>query len=107
MAIYGRFGVEIIIKRRAVLGDVQKLDNRKPDKQDREAIKAGSYWVVDFVGTKDRDGRDRLYHLAYLRADGGIAEIDAACKATEDGKTSLSPVGPVLHGAGYSQNSEG
>lgn len=83
MAIYGRFGVEVRIKRRAVIEDVKRCDNRKPDKQDREAIAAGSYWIVDFVGTKGRDGRDRLYHLAYLRADGGISEIDEACKAAE------------------------
>lgn len=86
MAIYGRFGVEVKILRRAVLEDVQKCDRRKPDKQDREALNAGSYWIVDFVGTKERDGKERLYHLAYLRADGGFSEIDDACKATEANK---------------------
>jgi hypothetical protein len=51
------------------LSDVEKLDRRKPDKMDRDALKAGSYIVV-------LDGeKERLYHKAYLRADGGAREI--------------------------------
>lgn len=73
--IYGRAGQPVTIKRLAVLADVQKLDGRKPDRQDREAIKHGSYVVVD------DDGVERLYHLAFLRADDGGREITAAIKA--------------------------
>jgi len=73
--IYGRFGNPVTIKRRGTLDDVRKLDGRKPDKQDREALALGSYVVVEC------DGKERLYHLAFLRADGGIREIDAAMEA--------------------------
>lgn len=67
--IYGRTGEPVTIKRRAVLADVEKLDGRKPDKQDREALKNDSYVVVE------SDGKERLYHQAYLRADRGWIEI--------------------------------
>lgn len=84
MAIYGRFGVELQIKRRAVLADVQKLDRRKPDKQDRECLEAGVYYVVDFVDAKGPDSHDRLYHIGFMRADGGLSEIEAACEAVKE-----------------------
>lgn len=84
MAIYGRFGVELIIKRRAVLADVKALDKRKPDKQDRDALAAGSYWVCDFKDATGPDSRDRLYHLGYMRADGGLGEIESAVIALGD-----------------------
>lgn len=75
--IYGRWGQVVTIVRRAVLADVQALDGRKPDKQDRDALRAGSYVVV-----KD-DGKERLYHQCYLRADGGSLEIADAIIAAE------------------------
>lgn len=68
--IYGRFGDKVTIKRRAVLADVKRLEGRKPDKQDLEAFKNESYVIV-----LQDDGKERLYHLAYLRADGAFAEI--------------------------------
>jgi hypothetical protein len=74
--IYGRFGGTVTIIRTAVLADVQKLDGRKPDKQDREALENGSYVVV-----RDEDGKERLYHQAYLHADGGCREISEAIEA--------------------------
>ncbi len=77
MAIYGRFGAEVKILRKAVLSDVEKLDNRKPDKQDRDRIKLGMLLVVDLQGT------ERLYDYVYLRADGACQEIDAAIAATK------------------------
>jgi len=77
MAIYGRFGDVVTIERIAVLADVKALDLRNPDKRDKDAIAAGSYVVV-----KDEDGKRRLYHQAYLRADGGSLEIAAAIAAT-------------------------
>jgi hypothetical protein len=76
--IYGRFGNRVTIVRRAVLADVKNLDNRKPDKQDRDALKNSSYVVV-----RDDDGREKLYHLAFLRADGGSREITEAIVATD------------------------
>lgn len=77
MAIYGRLGQEVTIMRKAKLADVEKLDGRKPDKQDREAIKIGSYVVV-----QDGD-KTRLYHLAFLRADDGAAEITRALEGLQ------------------------
>jgi hypothetical protein len=78
--IYGRFGNVVTILRKAVLSDVKTLDKRTPDKQDRDAIKQGSYVVVQDNNTKE----PRLYHLAYLRADDGIREIDAAIAEVSD-----------------------
>lgn len=77
--IYGRTGNKVTIQRMAKLEDVKALEGRKPDKQDREAIANESYVVVS-----DDDGKLRLYHLAFLRADNGAVEIGAvvdACKA--------------------------
>lgn len=48
---------------------------RKPDKIDREAVCEGSYVVV-LDGSKER-----LYHVAFLRADGGSLEISKALEA--------------------------
>jgi hypothetical protein len=76
--IYGRFGQEVTIVRYGRTADVRELDGRKPDKQDREAIENRSYVVV-LDG-----GRERLYHLAFLRADGGAGEIyEALCKTVK------------------------
>lgn len=72
--IYGRFGEVVTIKRVGSLEDVQKLEGRKPDKQDREFVASMSYVVVD------DDGKERLYHRAFLRADGGSSEIAEAIK---------------------------
>lgn len=74
--IYGRTGNRVTIQRMATIEDVQALDKRKPDKQDREALASGSYVVVSF-----EDGTLRLYHLAYLRADDGTREISAVIDA--------------------------
>lgn len=82
MAIYGRVGQRVIIQRLGTLKDVSKLDGRKPDKQDREAVKLNAYVVVS-EAERD-DGKLRLYHIAFLRADDGAREIGAvidACKA--------------------------
>ena len=71
--IYGRFGDPVDIVRRGTLEDVKTLDKRRPDKHDRENVERGGYVVV-----RQDDGAEVLYHLAFLRADDGIAEIDAA-----------------------------
>jgi len=74
--IYGRFGNPVTIRRMAKISDVQDLDQREPDRQDREAIKNHAYVVVSTGG-----GKLRLYHVAYLRADGDSIEIDAVINA--------------------------
>ena len=76
MAIYGRFGDTVTLVRKGTLEDVQGLDRRKPDKKDREAVTAGSYVVV-----RQDDGKERLYHQAFLRADDGAQEISKAIEA--------------------------
>jgi hypothetical protein len=78
--IYGRWGQEVRVIRYAVLSDVARLDKRKPDKDDREALKNKSYVVVSDSGT------ERLYHLAFLRATDGLSEILAALEAESERK---------------------
>ena len=76
--IYGRSGQPVTIKRIAILDDVRRLDHRTPDKVDRAAVRSGSYVVV-----ADDKGLERLYHQAYLRADGGPLEIADAIIAVK------------------------
>jgi hypothetical protein len=76
--IYGRFGDAVTIVRMGTLDDVKTIDGRKPDKQDREAVEIGSYVVV-----RQDNGKERLYHLAFLRADGGSKEINEAIAACD------------------------
>ena len=76
--IYGRFGGRMTIQRMARLSDVKELDGRKPDKQDKAALAADSYVVVS-----DDAGKLRLYHLSFLKADGGWAEISAVVMAVK------------------------
>lgn len=76
MAIFGRFGDPLTVVRVASLDDVRPLSGRKPDKQDRSAIESGSYLVC-----RDEDGKELLYHQAFMRADGGSREIAAAIEA--------------------------
>ncbi len=73
--IYGRFGDVVELVRWAVLEDVQALDGRRPDRRDREAIANDSYLVVRYVGDSKKHSKEHLYHQAFLRADGGAAEI--------------------------------
>lgn len=85
MAIYGRTGDVVTIVRRAVLADVRRLEKRNPDKQDREALKNGSYVIVKSFG------EERLYHMAFLRATAGYGEIEDAIKAAETGDATKPP----------------
>lgn len=77
--IHGRFGDEVTIVRLARLEDVRALDCRKPDAADREALSLGAYVVTRSAS----DGQLRLAHIAYLRADGGLGEIEAAIRAAD------------------------
>jgi len=69
MSIVGRWGQEVTIKRHARLEDVRLLDEREPDRQDCENLANGCYVVVE------SEGIERLYALAFLRADGGSREV--------------------------------
>lgn len=83
--IYGRFHCDefpniVTILRIGTLDDVMRLDGRKPDKIDKQAVGLGSYVVVrekDGLGA----GKERLYHIGYLRADNGWNEISNAIEA--------------------------
>lgn len=86
--IYGRFGTQVTILRLATLEDVEKLDGRKPDKQDREAVANTSYVVV--VDEGDEKKRERLYHQAFLRADRGSVEISEALERIADAREGRS-----------------
>jgi hypothetical protein len=74
--VYGRVGQRVTIQRLGTLADVRQLDKRKPDKQDRDAVKLNAYVVVS-----EDDGTLRLYHVAFLRADNGAREIGAIIDA--------------------------
>lgn len=74
--IYGRTGEACAILRLATEVDVRKLENRKPDKQDKFAIQHGGLVVIRWLD--DDDNNERLAHQAYLRADGGSREINDA-----------------------------
>ena len=76
--IYSRFGAPCIILGTASAEDFRRHERYRPNKQDREAIALGSYVVCLFPS----DGKARLQHLAYLRADGGSLEIADAIVAT-------------------------
>lgn len=67
--IYGRWNNEVTITRHAKLGDVYLLDEREPDEDDLANFVNGCYVVVE------SEGKERLYALAFLRADGGAKEI--------------------------------
>lgn len=75
--IYGRMGGVVRLLRMAKPADA-KLDNRKPDKQDRERCKIGYLMVGRFVHEDGSESEDRLFDLALLRATDGWVEI---CKA--------------------------
>lgn len=73
--IYGRFGQALTILRVATEADVRQIEGRKLNKTDREALASGSYVVVA------EEESERLYHQAFLRADGGSVEITRALEA--------------------------
>lgn len=85
MTIYGRFGHTLTITRYATLEDIGRLEKRKPDKQDREAVKNGSYVLVCYAD----DGQEDIVHQAYMRADDGCREIFAALEATAPAKLEI------------------
>lgn len=95
MTIYGRFHCEefkniVTVERMGTLEDVRKLDKRRPDGIDKKAVELGSYVVV-----KEHDGRnpgqERLYHISYLRADGGWGEISDAIDAAKAKAPAAAP----------------
>lgn len=90
--IYGRSGEPCTIVRVGTLADVRTLDNRKPDKTDRAAVESGSYVVVRFVD----DDTERLYHLAFLRADGGSLEVTRAIEGLPRERSPESTLAQML-----------
>lgn len=73
MTIVSRWGGDIVLEREATLKDIRPLDHRKADKQDAERISYGMLWV-GYLTTSPSE--KRIFDLAFLRADGGWAEID-------------------------------
>ena len=78
--IYGRMGGKVKFLRMATPEDA-KLENRKPDDQDRERCSIGYLMVGRFVHDDGTESEDRLFELAYLKADGGWKEIKEAAVA--------------------------
>ncbi len=75
-----RMGGQVRLIRMATPADA-KLENRKPDKQDRERCKIGYLMVGRFIHEDGTESEDRLFDLALLRADGAIHEIHEAARA--------------------------
>jgi len=74
MAIYDRWGTGLKILNVATADDVERLEKRKLDAYDRTALRERTYVVArdeNALGSHT----DRIFHLMYLRADGGLAEI--------------------------------
>lgn len=71
--IYGRMGGEVEVLRYATEDDVRRLDPPL-DKEARTNLANRSWVVIKFLNGKI-DGVERITHLGYLRADGGISEI--------------------------------
>jgi len=78
MAIYTRFGNEVVLLRPVTTtAEVQKLDKRSFDLHDLERLKYGMYAVAKFI-----DGDvEMLVDLGMLRADDGIVEINRSARA--------------------------
>lgn len=77
--IYSRFGCEIEIVRYASVGDIESLEKRKVDENDRRNIRIGGVVVARYI----EDGKLAAHHLSYMHADGGSLEIDAALRAAD------------------------
>lgn len=91
MAIYDRFGFAVKILRLAQPQDFRKIERRKPDKRDFEAMNLEAVVIVTDVASpngKTMPGPEpeNLIHIAFLRADGGLGEIQDAIKALSAAK---------------------
>jgi hypothetical protein len=75
--IYGRFGDVVTLVRLGTTDDVRLFNGRAANGEDLRALENNAYVVVRYGDNKEED----LAHIAYLRADGGAAEIDAALAA--------------------------
>jgi hypothetical protein len=78
MSVYARFGEMVKVLRYATKADVLKLD--PPFDAEAKKNLANKSWVV--IEFEDRG--ERISHLAYLRADGGLKEIMDAVRASCD-----------------------
>jgi hypothetical protein len=83
--IYGRMGGKIRLVRVGTAKDAA-LDHRKPDMHDRERARIGYLMVGRFVREDGTESEDRLFDLAFLRADNGWDEIKQAAIAVGNKK---------------------
>jgi hypothetical protein len=74
MAIYDKWSYQLKILNIATAEDVERLEGRTPDEHDLNALRLEAYVVARNADALSSH-TDRIYHIAYLRADGGIAEI--------------------------------
>lgn len=99
MTIYGRHHTAdhpevVTVVRLGTLDDVRTMEGRRrPDSADRVAVRTGSYVVV----RHDDTGAENLYHVAFLRADGGWKEILAAIESAKP-KTDPSKLARLKRG---------
>jgi hypothetical protein len=77
MSIESRFGEPVTVLRYATKADVLKL-NPPFDAEAKKSLANKSWVVIRF-----EDGREKISHLAYLRADDGLVEIMNAVRAIE------------------------
>jgi len=83
MAIYSRFGDPCRLVRFATTADVKNYERRRADKQDKARTSEGWRFIAEWTDEAEPTlrGKDFLADIAYLRADGGLAEIlDEAAK---------------------------
>ena len=76
--IYGRFGDQCRILRLATLEDVRKVEQRAIDVEDERHVANQNYVLCEYVD----DGSQFVAHVARLRADGSIKEIQDAIDRT-------------------------
>jgi hypothetical protein len=72
--ICSRMGLPVTVLRVASVKDFREIERREPDPHEREAIDHASLLVIRF----SNDGKERTYHRADLKADGGSIEVNAA-----------------------------
>ena len=82
MALFTRFGSEIVLVRRAALADVKTFENRRVDKTDKQRTEEGWRAVAKYVD----DSKEILVDASFMRADGGWAEVSAAFEALRSAK---------------------
>lgn len=78
MALYTRFGSEVVLLRPAVKADIKRIEKRRADKQDARDLEQNERFGPRqqlWVGQYTDDRGDVLVVLAHLVADEGWKEI--------------------------------